>query len=70
MRLGLDKRWFVVPAAPFVSRGIYFALPSFVVGFIVGMVGLLVPSIDLNADLVIVAFLFWGSGFILVVVQK
>lgn len=65
MRLGRDKRWFVIPAAPFVSRGIYFALPTFVMGFVIGLVSLLFSFIDPNADLVIVALLLWASGLIL-----
>lgn len=49
MRLGLDKRWFVVPAAPLISRSFYFALPTFVVGSIVILVGALVASKDLDS---------------------
>jgi hypothetical protein len=41
MRIGLDKRWFVVPAEPFVSRGFYFALPTFTVGFVIVLIGVL-----------------------------
>jgi hypothetical protein len=65
-KLGLDKRWFVVPAAPFISRGFYFALPTFVIGFAVGLIGLLSVAVDPYADptLMFVAFGFWGMGFI------
>jgi hypothetical protein len=65
-KLGLDKRWFVMPAAPFISRGFYFALPTFVIGFAVGLIGLLSVAVDPYADptLMFVAFGFWGMGFI------
>jgi hypothetical protein len=65
-KLGLDKRWFVMPAAPFISRGFYFALPTFVIGFALGLIGLLSVAVDPYADptLMFVAFGFWGMGFI------
>jgi hypothetical protein len=66
MRLGLDKRWFVVPATPLISRGFYFALPTFVVGFAIFLVDMLQGVLDPFADptLTLVAFGFLGSGFI------
>jgi hypothetical protein len=64
-RLGLDKRWFVVPAAPLISRGFYFTLPAFLLGFTVGLAGLLLPSLDPNANSVLVALALWGSGLAL-----
>jgi hypothetical protein len=66
MRLGLDKRWFVVPAAPLISRGVYFALPTFVVGFAIFLVDMLQGILDPFADptLTFVSFGFLGSGFI------
>jgi hypothetical protein len=69
MRLGFDKRWFVVPAAPLISRGFYFALPTFVLGFAVGLAGLLLPSLDPNANLVLVAFAIWGLGFVFAYIE-
>jgi hypothetical protein len=69
MRLGLDKRWFVVPAAPLISRGFYFALPTFLLGFAVGLVsGIFVALDPHNADILFLQFVtfgFWGMGFVL-----
>jgi hypothetical protein len=67
MRLGLDKRWFVVPAAPLISRGFYFALPTFVVGFAIVLLTMLLFFLDPEADLVfplVAAWGLWGMGFI------
>ena len=68
MRLGLDKRWFVIPAAPLISRGFYFFLPSFVLGFAIGLVDLwqiaLDPYSNKGTPLLFVGFGFWGLGFV------
>ncbi len=50
MRLGLDKRWFVMPAAPLISRNFYFFLPAFSVGFTIFLLGSLPIALDPNAD--------------------
>ena len=67
MRLGLDKRWFVVPAAPFVSRSFYFALPTFVLGFVIviisGLLYILNPHIN-GMPLLYIAWGLWGISFI------
>ncbi len=66
MRLGLDKRWFVVPAAPLISRGFYFALPTFVVGFAIGLVDILLIVRDPHADstLSLIGLGIIGFGYI------
>jgi hypothetical protein len=63
-RLGYDKRWFIAPW-PVVSKSFYFALPTAMLGLIIGLIGLLLPSLDPNADLVFVAFGFWGISFVI-----
>jgi len=65
MRLGLDKRWFVMPADPFISRNFYFALPTAMLGLVIGLVGSVLPSLDPNANSVLVALGFLGVSFIL-----
>jgi len=50
MRLGLDKRWFVMPARALISRNFYFALPAIILGFIAGIAGMLVVAIDPLGD--------------------
>lgn len=54
-----------MPGAPFISRNFYFALPTTVIGLIIGFMGLLLPSLDPNADSVLVAFAIFGLGFLL-----
>jgi hypothetical protein len=64
MRLGVDKRWFVMPSAPLVSRNFYFALPTIILGFVVGLIGLSLPSVDPNGASVLIAFGLWGTSFV------
>jgi len=66
MRLGLDKRWFVMPAAPFISRNFYFFLPAFVVGCLVFLVGMLSVVQNPYADptLMLVGLGIVGLGFV------
>jgi hypothetical protein len=54
-----------MPASPFISRNFYFFLPSFLVGFSIALVGMLIPNLDPNGVLFLVAFGFWGFGFVL-----
>jgi hypothetical protein len=67
MRLGLDKRWFVSPTPSFISSGFYFALPTFVLGTVVGLIsGLLVALDPYNAKVLFLQFAalgLIGSGF-------
>lgn len=65
MKLGFDKRWFVMPSAPLISRNIYFALPTIALGFLVGLIGLSLPSLDPDGNLVLIAFGLWGMSFVL-----
>jgi hypothetical protein len=68
MKLGLDKRWFVMPAAPFISRNFYFALPTFVLGFVIGLIGVVLVAFDPNSDEALfffyITFGLLGLGFI------
>lgn len=67
MKLGNDKRWFVVSAWPLVSSSFYFFLPTFLVGFILLLVDSFLATIDPNRDVNILLLsvpLFWASGFI------
>jgi hypothetical protein len=50
MRLGLDKRWFVMPARAVVSSGFYFALPAIILGFVTAIWGLLLVILDPRGD--------------------
>ena len=67
MRLGLDKRWFVMPAEPLISRGFYFFLPSFLVGSAIMLVSTLFVIRDPNNnDVLLLQFSvlgFWVLGF-------
>jgi hypothetical protein len=67
MRMGYDKRWFVIPAAPLISRNFYFFLPAFVIGSTIGLLGVFLVILDPHADpfLIIVAFGIYGMGFVL-----
>ena len=49
MRLGLDKRWFVMPARAVVSSGIYFALPTAILGCVLVIAGALMATSDFNS---------------------
>jgi len=67
-RLGLDKRWFVSPTPYFISSSFYFALPTFILGFAIGLVGMLLVVLDPNSNLALylffVTFGLLGSSFI------
>lgn len=72
-RLGLDKRWFVVPASPIVSRGFYFALPTLVIGSISLLVGIYFIGLDPNSN---TAYFFicppwplWLLGFVFAYIE-
>jgi hypothetical protein len=65
MRLGLDKRWFVVPAAPLISRSFYFALPTAMLGFAIGVTGMLLVALDLNNKSALYFFVV-AFGFLVV----
>lgn len=68
MRLGFDKRWFVMPARPLISSGFYFALPTVILGFVTGIAGMLLVVFDprdANSLLLFyITFGFWGTSFI------
>jgi hypothetical protein len=68
MKLGLDKRWFVMPSAPVVSRNLYFFLPTFVGGFALGIVTGIFVMLDPHNDKVApwqhLVFILWGLGFV------
>jgi hypothetical protein len=59
MRLGLDKRWFVMPAAPFISRNFYFALPTVTIGLTTLLAGVTLFSFNPDADLLKTPQNFW-----------
>jgi hypothetical protein len=72
MKLGVDKRWFVHPSKSFVSRGLYFTLPTTTIGLTSFLIGTVIWTLDpnepffkseisnliLNASLVIFAVCF------------
>jgi hypothetical protein len=66
-RLGLDKRWFVVSAWPVVSRSFYFFLPTFVLGFAILILSIVLfttaPDNDLGFIFAI-PWILWGLGFV------
>lgn len=67
MRLGFDKRWFIMPAAPLISRNFYFFLPTFILGFAVLLIVMLLFSFNPGADLItllIIVWALWGLGFV------
>jgi hypothetical protein len=68
MRSGLDKRWFVVPAAPLISRSFYFALPTAILAFVIGLVGMLLVALNPNSESALYLFFFTfgllGASFI------
>ncbi|MBP8002485.1 MAG: hypothetical protein KA314_24485 [Chloroflexi bacterium] len=67
MRLGYDKRWFVMPGY-YISRNFYFFLPAFIVGLLLGIVGLVLvgsnPFDSGGGMLFLIGFGFWGLGFL------
>jgi hypothetical protein len=69
MRLGYDKRWFVMPAAPFISRNFYFALPTAMLGVSIGVLGGLLVALDPNSEvalyLAFITFGLWATSFVL-----
>lgn len=68
MRLGLDKRWFVMPSAPLISRNFYFALPTITLGLTSGLIGVVLVAIDPHSQIALyfmyVAFGLWGISFV------
>lgn len=69
MRLGYDKRWFVIPSAPLISRGFYFFLPTFVLGFAFALVDMLRVANDphnsnLGTPFLSIGVGFWALGFV------
>jgi hypothetical protein len=71
MRLGIDRRWFVIPAAPLISRNIYFFLPAFIPSVVLGLIGVLSVAIDPTTDdnpiyfTFYLAFGFQALGFVI-----
>lgn len=63
MRLGYDKRWFVMPSEPLISRGFYFFLPTFVLGFAFALVDMLRVASDPHNSSLGTPFLSIGVGF-------
>ena len=67
MKLGLDKRWFVMPGY-YISRNFYFALPPFLLGFLFVIVGAVLvnqdPKSRIGLSVFFVAFGFYGLALI------
>jgi hypothetical protein len=67
MKIGIDKRWFVMPSAPLISRNIYFFLPAFIVGSAIFFVDLLLNAHDPYSSPIpaYIALGLYGLGFVL-----
>lgn len=67
MKLGHDKRWFVMPGY-YISRNFYFALPPFLIGFLFVILGAVLVGQDPNSKIGLyvffVAFGFYGLAFV------
>ncbi len=67
MKLGHDKRWFVMPGY-YISRNFYFALPPFLVGFLFVVWGIALIGQDINNTtgeyILFIAFGFYGLAFV------
>jgi hypothetical protein len=67
MRLGFDKRWFVIPAAPLISRNIYYVLPTFIVAATLTLANVVIVGLNPNGPvilpLVVMGFLALGFVF-------
>jgi len=66
-RMGLDKRWFIVPASPYVSSGFYFFLPTGMLGLLIGLVGFVIELVSPNVNTIgfyCGAFMLWPLGFL------
>jgi hypothetical protein len=65
MRLGRDKRWFVMPGQ-YISRNFYFFLPTFVIGLTLVVVDVVIYSLNSQSLPIfsLLAFALWGLGFV------
>ena len=67
MRLGHDKRWFVMPGY-YISRNFYFALPPFITGLLFLILGVVFVGQDPNSTIgmymSLASFVFYGLAFV------